>query len=30
MRVQERIKNKYQYIGGIPLAMCQVENIPVI
>lgn len=29
-RVSERIKNKYQYIGGIPLSMCQVENIPVI
>lgn len=29
-RIQDRIKNKYQYIGGIPLSMCQVENIPVI
>jgi hypothetical protein len=29
-RIADRIKNKYQYIGGIPLSMCQVENIPVI
>lgn len=29
-RLSDRIKNKYQYIGGIPLSMCQVENIPVI
>lgn len=29
-RIQDRVKNKYQYIGGIPLSMCQVENIPVI
>lgn len=29
-RISDRIKNRYQYIGGIPLSMCQVENIPVI
>ena len=30
MRHEKRIKNRYQYIGGMPLSMCQVENIPVI
>lgn len=30
VRLGKRIKNRYQYIGGMPLSMCQVENIPVI
>lgn len=29
-RIEERIKNRYYYIGGVPLAQCQVETVPVI
>lgn len=28
--MKKRIKNKYEYIGGMPLSKCQVETIPVI
>jgi hypothetical protein len=29
-RLKKRVKNKYEYIGGMPLSKCQVETIPVI
>lgn len=29
-RFEERIKNRYYYIGGVPLSQCQVETVPVI
>ena len=29
-RIEERVKNRYYYIGGVPLAQCQVETVPVI
>jgi hypothetical protein len=30
LRLQKRIKNRYSYIGGMPLSKCNVETIPVI
>jgi hypothetical protein len=30
LRLQKRIKNRYAYIGGMPLSKCNVETIPVI
>ena len=30
VRIEGRIKNRYYYIGGVPLSQCQVETVPVI
>lgn len=30
VRIEARIKNRYYYIGGVPLSQCQVETVPVI
>lgn len=30
VRIEARVKNRYYYIGGVPLSQCQVENVPVI
>jgi|APCry1669189733_1035249.scaffolds.fasta_scaffold13079_1 hypothetical protein len=30
LRLQKRIKNRYSYIGGMPLSKCNVETIPLI
>lgn len=30
IRVEQRVKNRYYYIGGVPLSQCQVETVPVI